>query len=65
MPEAFVPLTDFVNEAKSIPREHALDQPVAKWTEDELLGDELVEAGVAILRTRGCYWSIKEGSGLL
>ena len=59
MPEAFLPLTDFVNEAKSIPKDHSLDQPVAKWVEDEILGDEIVEAGVAILRTRGCYWSIK------
>ncbi len=64
MPEAFVPLTDFVNESKSIPREHPLDQPVAKWTEEELLGDEIVEAGVIILRTRGCYWSIKEGCSM-
>ena len=64
MPKAFVPLTDFVNESKSIPREHPLDQPVAKWTEEELLGGEIVEAGVAILRTRGCYWSIKEGCSM-
>jgi len=64
MPEAFIPLTDFVNDAKSIPKEHSLDQPVAKWTEEELLGDEIVEAAVAILRTRGCYWSIKEGCSM-
>ena len=64
MPEAFVHLTDFVNESKSIPREHPLDQPVAKWVEEELLGDEIVEAGVVILRTRGCYWSIKEGCSM-
>ena len=64
MPEAFVPLTDFVNKSKSIPREHPLDQPVAKWVEEELLGDEIVEAGVVILRTRGCYWSIKEGCSM-
>ena len=49
MPEAFLPLTDFVNEAKSIPKDHSLDQPVAKWVEDEILEDEIVEAGVAIL----------------
>ena len=55
MPEAFVPLTDFVNESKSTPIEHPLDQPVARWTEEELLGDEIVDAGVVILRTRGCY----------
>ena len=64
MPEAFVPLTDFVNESKSIPKDHSLDQPVAKWTEEELLDGEIVEAGVAILRTRGCYWSIKEGCSM-
>ena len=61
MPEAFVPLTDFVNESKSIPKDHSLDQPVAKCTEEELLGNDIVEAEVVILRTRGCYWSIKEG----
>ena len=64
MPEAFVPLTDFVNESKSIPRDHPLDQPVAKWTEQEVLNGEVVEAGVVILRTRGCYWSIKEGCSM-
>ena len=37
MPEAFVPLTDFVNESKSIPRDHPLDKPVAKWIEEEVL----------------------------
>nr|AIF07524.1 putative Fe-S oxidoreductase [uncultured marine group II/III euryarchaeote KM3_203_F09] len=64
MPKAFVPLTQFVNESKSIPREHPLDKPVAKWIEEEVLGEEVVEAGVAILRTRGCYWSIKEGCSM-
>ena len=64
MPEAFLPLTDFVNESKSTPRDHPLEQPVAKWTEEELLDGEIVEAGVAILRTRGCYWSIKEGCSM-
>ncbi len=42
MPEAFVPLTDFVNKSKSIPRDHPLDQPVAKWTEQEVLDGEIV-----------------------
>ena len=42
MPEAFVPLTDFVNESKSIPRDHPLDKPVAKWTEEEVLNGEIV-----------------------
>ena len=37
MPEAFVPLTDFVNESKSTPRDHPLDKPVAKWVEEEVL----------------------------
>ena len=64
MPKAFLPLTDFVNESKSIPKDHPLDHPVAKWTEAEVLGNEIVEAGVAILRTRGCYWSIKEGCSM-
>jgi len=64
MSEAFVPLTDFVNESKSIPRDHPLDKPVAKWTEEEVLNGEIVEAGVVILRTRGCYWSIKEGCSM-
>ena len=64
MPKAFLPLTDFVNESKSIPKDHPLDRPVAKWTEEEVLGNEIVEAGVAILRTRGCYWSIKEGCSM-
>ena len=64
MPEAFVPLTDFVNESKSIPRDHPLDKPVAKWVEEEVLDGEVVEAGVVILRTRGCYWSIKEGCSM-
>ena len=64
MPEAFVPLTDFVNESKSIPRDHPLDKPVAKWIEEEVLDGEVVEAGVVILRTRGCYWSIKEGCSM-
>ena len=64
MPEAFIPLTDFVNESKSIPRDHSLDKPVAKWTEEEVLDGEVVEAGVVILRTRGCYWSIKEGCSM-
>jgi uncharacterized Fe-S cluster-containing MiaB family protein len=64
MPKAFVPLTQFVNESKLTPREHPLDQPVARWTEEEVLGEEVVEAGVAILRTRGCYWSIKEGCSM-
>ncbi len=64
MPKALVPLTQFVNESKSIPREHPLDKPVAKWTEEEVLGEEVVEASVAILRTRGCYWSIKEGCSM-
>ena len=64
MPEAFVPLTDFVNESKSFPRDHPLDKPVAKWIEEEVLDGEVVEAGVVILRTRGCYWSIKEGCSM-
>ena len=44
MPKAFVPLTQFVNESKLTPREHPLDQPVARWTEEEVLGEEVVEA---------------------
>ncbi|MEE3192641.1 MAG: archaeosine biosynthesis radical SAM protein RaSEA [Candidatus Thermoplasmatota archaeon] len=55
---------EFVNKAKQEPPAHSLDQPVATWTEHELLDGEQVEAGVAILRTRGCYWSIREGCAM-
>ena len=55
---------EFVNNAKQEPPAHSLDQPVATWTERELLDGEQVEAGVAILRTRGCYWSIREGCAM-
>ena len=55
---------EFVNKAKQEPPAHSLDQPVATWTERELLDGEQVEAGVAILRTRGCYWSIREGCAM-
>ena len=48
----------------SVPRDHPLDKPVAKWTEEEILDGKVVEAGVVILRTRGCYWSIKEGCSM-
>ena len=40
-----------------------MDQPVARWVEEEILEMKLL-AGVAILRTRGCYWSIKEGCSM-
>ena len=55
---------EFVNGAKQEPPAHPLDQPVATWTEREVLDGAEVEAGVAILRTRGCYWSIREGCAM-
>ena len=59
MPEAFLPLTDFVNEAKSEPSAHPLDKPVARWTEEEVLNGEIVEAGVVILRTRAPFTELR------
>ena len=50
MPEAFVPLTDFVNESKSTPRDHPLDKPVAKWAEEEVLDEETQKISATKIR---------------
>ena len=61
VPKATKQLSEFVQRVKREPFEHALDEPVAMWTETEILDGEEIKAAVAIIRTRGCYWSIKEG----
>lgn len=57
-------ITHWVDRAKRPPRDHDTTRPVASWTEQEILEGERVEAFVAILRTRGCYWSIRSGCSM-
>ena len=57
-------LGHFVRACKSPPPAHRLDEPVAMWRERELLDGTEVETAVAILRTRGCYWSLREGCAM-
>ncbi len=60
-PDAPPPIAAWIARAKRPPRRKSPTEPVASWTERELLDGEPVEAYVAILRTRGCSWSIESG----
>jgi len=57
-------LGTFVRACKSPPPAHRLDEPVALWREREVLDGVETKAAVAILRTRGCYWSLREGCAM-
>jgi len=57
-------ISDWIAAAKRSPRRRDTSEPVAKWTEPELLEGESVGAYVAVLRTRGCHWSITSGCSM-
>lgn len=45
-------------------RPHDPTQYISAWTEPEVLDDEVVDAFVLILRTKGCYWARKSGCSM-
>ncbi len=45
-------------------RPHDPTQYISAWTEREVLDDEIVDAFVLILRTKGCYWARKSGCSM-
>lgn len=57
-------IAEWVEVVKRSPRHRDTREPVATWTEPELLGGHEVGAYVAILRTRGCHWSITSGCSM-
>ena len=57
-------LAEWIEAVKAPPRHHDCGEPVAAWTEPELLEGEPVKAYVAVMRTRGCHWSITSGCSM-
>jgi len=43
------------------PREGSLEEPTKVWTEQERFRDQVVDALVVILKTRGCTWALQGG----
>ncbi len=59
-------LTDFIIKQKKKFKPQKTDKttPVNCWSEKELLNDEIVNAFVIILKTRGCSWAHKSGCSM-
>jgi hypothetical protein len=56
------PLQQLMRDTRGLaPREGSLDEPTKVWTEQERLGDGVVDALVVILKTRGCTWALQGG----
>ncbi len=56
-------LAQAIRETRVI-HEHDPTRFVSAWTERELLDEEIVDAFVVILRTKGCYWARKSGCSM-
>jgi archaeosine synthase beta-subunit len=56
-------ITSFCHSFKKdfIPKKQDPRQPVAHWSEKDLLQGKVVDAYVLILRTRGCSWALSSG----
>ena len=56
------PLQKLMRDTRGLaPREGSLEEPTKVWTEQERFGDQVVDALVVILKTRGCTWALQGG----
>ncbi|HEV8359850.1 MAG TPA: archaeosine biosynthesis radical SAM protein RaSEA [Candidatus Thermoplasmatota archaeon] len=56
------PLQKLMRDTRGLePREGNLDEATKVWTEQERFRDEVVDALVIILKTRGCNWALQGG----
>jgi radical SAM enzyme (TIGR01210 family) len=59
-------LAEFCRQLKKdfTPRIKDTKKPVSFWSEKDILKNEIVDAFVIILRTRGCSWALKSGCSM-
>lgn len=56
------PLQQLMRDTRGLaPREGSLEEPTKVWTEQERFGEQVVDALVVILKTRGCTWALQGG----
>lgn len=56
------PLQKLMRDTRGLaPREGSLEEPTKVWTEQERFREEVVDALVVILKTRGCTWALQGG----
>ena len=60
------PLQSFIKQLKPTRHRRPPDpnQPVSSWSEQDRFHDEIVDAFVLILRTRGCSWMFQSGCSM-